>query len=164
MEHYRFTPEATRDRMPMLSSKLRNILEGFSPDYGRQTALVLGRLRTLFGQPLYLTENLEEQYSYCVRAEGPEGGPIYLEAYSGASGPAIGGAWGEREQKAADALAACIQAASPEDYDYEGYYMDGPSRVRMGVKNGTPYFEEEPLDLPEDEMKALYDRLYGLDT
>ncbi len=163
MDQYRFTAEASRDPMPMLSSRIRNILEGFSPDYGRQTALVLGRLRALFGEPLYVTENLEEQYSYCVRVEGSDGGTVYLEVYRGSSGPAIGGGYGEASQKAADALAAYIQAASPADYDYEGYYLDGPSRVRMGVKNGEPYYDERPLDLPEKEMEALFKRLYGLD-
>lgn len=147
----------------MLSSRIRNILEGFPPDYGRQTALILGRLRRAFGEPLFVSENVEEQYGYCVRADGPDGATVYLEVYRGSSGPAIGGGYGEASQRAADALAAYIQAAPPADYDYEGYYLDGPSRVRMGVKNGTPYYEEAPLDLPEQEMEALFKRLYGLD-
>lgn len=49
------------------------------------------------------------------------------------------------------------------NYTYEGYYMDGLCKIKMGVKDGTPYFEEEDLNLSETEFNELYNRLYGLE-
>lgn len=68
------------------TSKIRNISETVEGD-----VLCLGQLKTLFGEPLYMTKNLEEQYTYCIMAVDGEGKEIYLTAYSGPSGPAIGG-------------------------------------------------------------------------
>ena len=41
--------------------------------------------------------------------------------------------------------------------------MDVPCKVKMGVKNGKPYTEEEILNLTDEEFEELYKRLYGLD-
>lgn len=160
---YQFTAESSRDKMPLLSSKICGIIDGFPVDYAQQVTLVLGKLKGLFGQPLYETENFEEQYSYCVRAQSEDGETVYLEAYSGSSGPSIGGDQSAASHAAAAALVEYIRQAAPADYDYVGYYMDGPSTVRMGVKEGVPYYEEGPLELSEQEFTALFRRLYGLD-
>lgn len=134
----------SKDKLPM-GSKICNIIDGFPEDYGEQTALVYGRLRKLFGEPLYESEDLEEQYSYCISAVR-DGRTVYLEAYSGASGPAIGGEQDKDSREAADELVEFIQQAEAADYDYKGVYYDGPSEVRMGVKNGVPYSEENEIE------------------
>ena len=36
-----------------------------------------------------------------------------------------------------------IQNADMADYHYEGYYLDTSSKIQMGIKDGTPYYEEE---------------------
>ena len=43
------------------SSKLYNFIEDFS-DYGNQFSLICGKIKALFGQPIYETENLENLY------------------------------------------------------------------------------------------------------
>lgn len=65
--------------------------------------------------------------------------------------------------EAAEALAEFVRNAESVDYSYEGYYMDGPCMIKMGVKDGTPYYEEEEINLSETEFKELYNRLYGLE-
>ena len=162
-KRYRFTSEKDTTQLPRLSSRICNIIDGFPQDYGEQTALVYGRLKKLFGQPLHETENLEEQYSYCISATAEDGETVCLNVYSGASGPAIGGAQNEASSEAAAALVAFIRQAEPADFEYTGYYMDAPARIWMSVKNGVPYYRQELLDMPEDEWSALYRRLYGLD-
>lgn len=125
------------------------------------SAMAYGQLLTLFGEPLYVTENLENQYSYVICAKKADGFEIYLNVYSGPSGPSVGGCEGSEE--AAVALAAYIRTATPTDYEYVGYYMDAPCKVKMGVKNGEPYVEEEMLKLTDEEFVALYNKLYGLE-
>ena len=63
--------------------------------------------------------------------------------------------------QAADELAKLIVSAKASDYDYEGYYMDGPSVVREGVRGGEPYMEEEELDVSEDEFARICEEIYG---
>lgn len=52
------------------TSKIRNILDfhNGAEAYSKGMALCLGQLKTLFGEPLYITEDLENQYSYCILA------------------------------------------------------------------------------------------------
>lgn len=137
----------------------------YSGEMGNQEILAFGQLKTLFGEPLYITENLENQYEYCLMATGPEGEQILLSAYGGAGGAAIGGdAQDWRARDAAEELAARIRGARASDYDYVGYYLDAPAKVWQGVKNGVPYHRAEMLDhLSEEEFTELCNRLYGLE-
>ena len=80
-------------------------------------------------------------------------------AYSGATGPAICGT--EDDVKAAKELVKLIRRTKPKDYDYEGYYLDGPCKEYMGVKNGRPYAREEELNLTNEEFNELWERICG---
>lgn len=134
------------------SSWLCRIYDDFKKD-----VYALGQLKTLFGEPLYITENLENQFSYWILATDEEGNTYYLNAYCASSGPAIGGPASAKE--AANALAEYIREAEASDYDYEGYYLDGPCKVRMGIQNGQPYEESEELILSSEELMELYQRI-----
>ncbi len=131
----------TYDRMLIGTSEIRNIVGLL----GNDDVLCLGQLKTLFGEPLYITEDMEDQYSYCILAVSKEGKEVYLDVYSGPSGPAIGGKHDSDSLAAADELAELITSAEASDYEYEGVYWDGPCIVRQGVRNGVPYNEEEEL-------------------
>ena len=153
MAEYKYQFKAVDNLQKISGSNIMNIIDGFPPDYNEQTVLIYGKLRTLFGDPLYEEEDLENQYTYVVATTTEDGREIFLHAYNGPSGPAIGGQQDEESRKAAYQLSELIQQATPTDYDYVGYYMDGPSRIHEGIKNGVPYYEEEELgDFPEDEM------------
>lgn len=153
MAEFKYQFKAVDDLQKISGSNIMNIIDGFPPDYNEQTALIYGKLKTLFGDPLYEEEDLENQYTYVVATTTEDGREIFLNTYRGPSGPAIGGQQDEESRKAAYQLSELIQQAPPTDYDYVGYYMDGPSRIREGIKNGVPYFEEEELGaFPEDEM------------
>ena len=145
MAEFTFEFKAENESKLSVGSKICNIIDGFPEDYGEQTALVYGRLRKLFGEPLYESEDLEDQYSYCISAVR-DGKIVYLEAYSGPSGPAIGGEQDKDSMEAASELVRFIQQAEAADYDYKGVYYDGPSEVLMGVKNGVPYSEENEIE------------------
>lgn len=142
------------------TSLIRHMIEIGGPGSYEKGILCLGQLKTLFGEPLYITEDLEDQYAYCISASDENGKKIYLHAYSGPSGPAIGGNHDEDSRRAADELAGLVTGARVTDYDYEGYYMDGPCAVKMGVKNGEPY--EEERELSEEEFAKLCKELYGM--
>ena len=131
----------TYDRMLIGTSEIRNIVGLL----GNDDVLCFGQLKTLFGEPLYITEDMEDQYSYCILAVSKEGKEVYLHVYNGPSGPAIGGKHDSDSLAAADELAELITSAEASDYEYEGVYWDGPCIVRQGVRNGVPYNEEEEL-------------------
>lgn len=164
MNKYTFTAEKDQDKIPLGSSLIRWVFDDIAAgDYREQTVLFYGRLRTLFGEPLYETENMEEQYAYCVSAQGEDGKTIYLEIHSGGSGPVIGGLRDEESRKAADALFEFIMQAKPADYEYTGYYLgDSLYQEHWIVKDEIPYAEETELHLPEEEMTKLVNRLFGL--
>lgn len=141
---YQFKAESSMDKLNRIdSSHICNIIDDFSL---KEQALIYGKLRGLFGEPLYETENTENQYSYCIIAVGEDGSEVILNAYCSSSGPAIGGRQNPASDEAAEQLVQVIQKAKPADYEYNGFYYDGPSKIHMGVKNGIPFAEEEELD------------------
>jgi len=157
---YTFQSVGEIGKLPV-SSNLCNLITDFN-DYEINFPLVYGKIRALFGQPIYETENLEDLFFYCVSATSEDGKVVYLYVYCAGSGPAIGGVHNEASTKAAKALVDYIWRAQPVDYAYKGYYMDGPTVLELGIKNGVPYYEEAELELSEEEFKELYARLYGL--
>lgn len=158
-----FTFEAEKEQYTFKQSKIRGIYEDFSdPEYFNKQVLVLGKMMTLFGEPLYLSQNLEKQYEYSIKAKAKTGENICLTVYSGETGPSIRGAMDRKSREAAEALSQYICNAKPSDYHYEGYCMDGPYMVYEGVKDGVPYRMEKELDLYDEEFTALYERLYGI--
>lgn len=145
------------------TSKIYDLVDGFD-DYENKCARIYGNLRTLFGEPLYETEDMENLYSYSIAATSDAGDTVYLSAYSGPSGPAIGGMSGKESLQAAQALAEYIRCALPSDYECKSYYLDGPCVIRMGVKNGTPFCEEAELELSPEEFEKLCKRLYSVNN
>lgn len=127
------------DKLPMPRSKICNVYE---IETERESSMFLGQVKTLFGEPDYITENYEEMFSCAVAAKDQDGNVLYLEIYSGPSGAAIGGSNDEVSEKAAKELARLIMDAEPTDYDWQGVYSDIPVNIKMGVKNGKPYYNE----------------------
>lgn len=127
------------DKLPMPRSKICNVYE---VETEQESSLFLGQVKTLFGVPDYITEDYETMFSCAVAAKDLEGNMLYLEIYNGSSGAAIGGASDDASEKAAEELARLIIDAEPTDYDWEGVYSDIPVNIKMGVKNGKPYYEE----------------------
>lgn len=119
-------------------------------------ALTYGRLLTLFGPPAYEGSDMENQYRFDIEARDEQGNVRFLYAYSGPSGPAVGGGQEKLDRLAADQLAELVQSAEPSDYEYAGYYLDGPCKICMGVKGGKAYFEESELT-DEDFRKMAGD-------
>ena len=108
--------------------------------------LIYGALQTLFGEPAYITENFEDVYSYSLVAKNEEGKEICFEVYQGSSGCAVGGS------SMSELLASCVEElkrllteTTPKDYVYEGNYMDAGMKIRCGIQNGQPFFEEEMM-------------------
>lgn len=158
---YTFSAESTTDNLPS-GGQICSIIENFDKDYMNNCALIYGKLKTLFGEPLYETEDNENLYSYCIRAESETGSVVYLEVYSGSSGPAIGGD-SVNGQDAAKVLVDYIWQAEASDYECKSYYMDTLSEITMGVRDGIPYYEETVHDLTPEEYDALFNHVYGLD-
>lgn len=116
-------------------------------------ALFYGKLRTVFGEPDYTSDDYESMYSYNVMAVGENGESFYLEVYHGSSGASVGGKPFDisKEQEkvymnAAGELIAFIESANPSDYVWEGIYADIPVNIKYAVKDGKAYTESEFAD------------------
>lgn len=153
MGKYHFKVEERLDKIVMGSGKLCN----FSED----GAIVYGKLKSLFGEPIYESENYEDQYTYVFSVSDEAGEEFCIYAYSGSTGPAIGGLQNEESRQAAAELMEMMQTAFPVDFDYVGYYMDGPCKVYEGIKNGEAYHRDE-FDIPEEELAEVAKRIYCL--
>ncbi|MBQ3010226.1 MAG: hypothetical protein IJA20_05930 [Methanocorpusculum sp.] len=147
---FEFKLEKSLNAIPNGSSQICHIPE--------QPAVAYGKLRALFGEPTCETENLEEQYYYCLTGTDEQGNTASIYAYSGASGPAIGGLQDIASTAAAEQLVNMLRDIMPADYAYTGYYLDGPAKVQMGIKDGAPYMEEE--ELSEEEFAEACKRLF----
>ncbi len=129
-------------------------------DYEYDMGKVYGQLITLFGEPKYLTKDMENLYEYDIVATDEEGNEVFLYAYNGPTGPAIGGDTDdEAAVAAAEDLANFIKSASPSDYELEAYYLDGPSKVNMEVKDGKVSVIE--VRLSEEEFQEAVNEVYG---
>ena len=131
-----FQKDTSLTSIPENSSNLTNL--------DLEPVIAYGRLRALFGEPNYETQNFEDAYSYILFVESESSEKIYLEVYEGSSGPAIGGLNNAESLQAAETLKKLIEESEEvADYQYEGYYLDLDSKITMGIKDGVPYYNEE---------------------
>lgn len=144
-----------------VDTEIANICNVYDVDNQDGHSLFLGQVKTLFGEPDYITKDNENMFSCMVSATDKEGNVIYLDIYYGPSGPAIGGYDDEESAKAATELSNLIIQAEPTDYDWEGYYIDIPVKINMGVKNGQPYYNSEILELSDEEYMELINEVYA---
>ena len=162
MAEFKYQFKVIDDQNKISGSNIFNIIDGFPSDYNDQEVLIYGKLKILFGDPLYEEKDIETQYTYGIVTTTEGGREIFLHIYNGSSGPAIGGQQDEESRKAAYQLLEMIQQAAPTDYDYVGYYLDGPSRIREGIKNGVPYYEEVEFDnLSKEEIDEIFQEVTG---
>ena len=136
---YTYTFEkCSPEKLPMPRSCIRNLYEMES---GEMHSLFYGQVLTLFGEPDYVTKNNEDMFSQAVCGRTEEGREVYLEIYYGPSGPAIGGESEWCDKIAAYQLSELIMSAKPSDFEWSSVYYDIPAKVKMGVKNGEPYYK-----------------------
>ena len=134
-----FQKDTSLTSIPESNGKLLNL--------DLESVIAYGRLRALFGEPNYETQNSEDAYSYILFVEPESSEKIYLEVYEGSSGPAIGGLNNAESLQAAETLKKLIEESEEvADYQYEGYYQDLDLKISMGIKNGVPYYREEPCE------------------
>ena len=134
-----FQKDTSLTSIPESNGKLLNL--------DLESVIAYGRLRALFGEPNYETQNSEDAYSYILFVEPESSEKIYLEVYEGSSGPAIGGLNNAESLQAAETLKKLIEESEEvADYRYEGYYQDLDLKISMGIKNGVPYYNEEPCE------------------
>ncbi|MCI8409190.1 MAG: hypothetical protein HFJ09_07985 [Lachnospiraceae bacterium] len=127
-------------KLPQDRSLICNI---YSEETGKKHSLFIGQVMKLFGNPDYMTDNYEDAFSCAVTAKENNGKILYLEIYHGSSGPAISGARNDDTRKAAQALTQIIMESEAVDYEKEFLYEDIPVKIKMGVKNGVPYYDSE---------------------
>ena len=135
-----------------------NFIESFA-DYGNQFSLICGKIKALFGQPIYETENLENLFFILYFNDIGRGEEVYLDIYCAGSGPAVGGMQDEKSRRAAKALVDYVWQSEPVNYAYKAYYLDGPTTLEFGIRDGAPYYNETELNLSEKEFRELYTRL-----
>ena len=154
-----YTFQSVKDKEKLAdSSRLYNFIESFA-DYGNQFSLICGKIKALFGQPIYETENLENLFFILYFNDIGRGEEVYLDIYCAGSGPAVGGMQDEKSRRAAKALVDYVWQAEPVNYVYKAYYLDGPTTLEFGIRDGAPYYNETELRLSEKEFRELYARL-----
>ena len=138
-------------------SKICDIYDIFTyrTEFEEKTALAYGQLKALFGEPTHSSKSFEALYEYEICAESDNGEAVYLCAYCGATGPSIGGVPSVHSEEAAKELVEIIQSAQAVDYEITCYYLDGPTKITQGVKDGKAYMQEEDADPSDPELAEL---------
>ena len=148
---YRFENANATKEYYMPSSNICSIYE-FDENFEKNCVMVLGQLKHLFEKPRYVTNNLENQFSYIIKAINEETKEcLFLEVYAASSGPAIGGLNDSNSRLAAQELAIYIRQSPTVDYDYGGYYLDTMSKVHYSIQNGVPSWKEVEISTKEFE-------------
>lgn len=108
-------------------------------------ALFFGKVRTIFGEPDFISEDWENMYSYSITAENSEdNNKLFFEIYHGSGGSSLAMyADSDAYKKAGKQLIELIESAEPADYEWEGVYEDIPVNIKYIVRNGKVKVESE---------------------
>lgn len=118
---------------------------------------IFGKLKTLFGEPNYLSINNEDWFGYFLEYKEK-----YFEVYGRNDIPHISGGSSEEELILAKELAEYILKTTPSDYEWTSYYMDSESKITYKVNNGVASRKIEQLTLNAKEFSELYKKVYNL--
>lgn len=142
---------------------------GFSSyfmDFGNQevmtteeTAILEGKLRAVFGEPWYQSENFENSISYIIKATNTDGKSVIFEVYNVGMFHVGASEQDSFTKTAAEALFAYVNAAEPCDYERTIYYLDFNLQVDISVKNGVATVEES--EISDEKADALSDEWWG---
>ncbi|MCK9857869.1 hypothetical protein [Paenibacillus sp. ATY16] len=104
-----------------------------------------GCLLTLFGEPNEESTNMEQAFTYVIKAQRSDGSSWILTAYEGQSGFAIGGKQDvPLSAEMAYLLKQRIDGVEPSDFDRKGMtYPDTGEIYSYGCKNGICYANKE---------------------
>ena len=136
------------------TGKILSITDSYSP---KDHAKIQGQLLTLFGEPIFNTPDLEYAYQYIIIATDSNKNEYVLSVYSGKSGPSIGGNKAPITLDAAKQLRDNIHQAETTDFEYEGYYIDEPTKITYKIENGRITCTEEKIK--GEELKKAYKNL-----
>ena len=133
---------------------------GLEYQYSQDLAKILGQLQTLFGDPLYISLDADDPYSYVIIMENEQGIRYNMHVYSAKFGPSIGGNKDiEGIEDAAQALKQYIEEASPSDYEYQGTCPNRYS-VIMSVKDGEPYYSEIKIGRKTKKRRPTFEEVF----
>lgn len=105
-----------------------------------EIAAYRGKLITLFGDPLYETDQNDEAFSYLFEASDQANHKWLLTAYQGPSGFAIGGNPGKKDSKAAAvAFVEYLNTMAPADFERSLTYRDDNTNIKYGCKDKKCY-------------------------
>lgn len=138
-------------------SYIADVLEYDGNNHAEQFK-VFGKLKTLFGEPNYLSINNEDWFGYFLECNGK-----YFEVYGVNDIAHIGGDYSEESLALAKQLADYILKADTSDYEWTSYYMDSETKITYMVKDGVPSRVMEQLHLTDKEFSDLYAKVYNLD-
>lgn len=145
---YQFT--ALKTEQFLCSSKILNL--NLFPEYNE--VYIKGILKSLFGEPLYESEDYEQAYSYIIKATDKEGKEWLFDVYQGCTGSAVGAEEDTNElRKVLDEFQALLRETKPVDFHYEGHYIDSYMKIIYGIKDGKPYYDEIPFE--DDEIEEI---------
>lgn len=128
----------------------------------KQAALVEARLLTVFGEPVYTSQNMENSFEYVIKAMSDTGRSVILTVYNVGIVHIGCELQDSFARDAADALIAYVNAATPTDYERTVYYLDFAAQIDICVKNGQVTLENS--EISEEKCEALFKEWFGKGT
>ena len=122
------------------------------------TALIEGQLLTVFGQPSWVSENMENSFQYVFKATAEDGQEVIFTVYN--VGVIHIGAKEKTAllEEAVNALAWEVSQAKPTDYARTVYYLDTFDRIDIEVKDGKVTIKSS--EISEEKADELFDKWY----
>ena len=136
------------------TSKILSITDSYILE---DQAKIQGQLLTLFGEPIFITPDLEQVYQYVILATDSNKNEYILSVYSGKRGPAIGGDNTPMTLDAAKQLRDYIHQAEPTDFEYEGYYIYRSIKITYKIENGIITCTKTEIE--GEELRKAYEKL-----
>lgn len=137
-------------------SYIRDVLE-VNKNNMKAQYLIFGKLKTLFGEPNYLSINNEDWFGYFIMYKGK-----YFEIYGASDIAHIGGDDSKESIELAKELSEYILSTNSSDYEWTSYYIDFNLKITYKVENGIPSRKIEELTLSDEEFSRLYNKVYNL--
>lgn len=152
----KFIFESIQDESLIAGSYLMDF--GDAKGSEEETAIMEGKLLSVFGKPVLQSENMENSFNYVIRATAENGRETILCVYH------VGMIHIGSEQKdeftleAARRLVEYVTAATPADYARTVYYLDFNVQMDISVKNGVAHIDHS--EITDEKADELFSQWY----
>ena len=125
----------------------------------KDTAIIEGKMLTVFGSPIWQSDNYENSFNYIIKATSEDGRSVIFSVYNMGAIHIGSNQQDDYATEAANALIEYVKSAEPTDYERTVYYLDFLLQLDISVKNGVVTIDQS--EISEEKAVELFNKWYN---